>query len=111
MIKQLLTVQMCSWYVKVLLNGKAVSHSRRMFSLKTALEGCVAPVELSPYCGWVLDSLSGQLAQEITPSGTSTPKQSTPLPKRASAEKIPPGSHRSFSPPSSTEPSETKVAL
>lgn len=75
---------------------------------EAALEGCVAPVELSPYCGWVLDSLSGQLAQEITPSGTSTPKQSTPLPKRASAEKIPPGSHRSWSSPSSTAPSETK---
>ncbi|XP_071310120.1 mRNA export factor GLE1 [Agelaius tricolor] len=75
---------------------------------EAALEGCVAPVELSPYCGWVLDSLSGQLAEEITPSGTSTPKQSTPLPKGASAEKIPPGSHRSSSPPSSTEPSETK---
>ncbi|NWY28325.1 GLE1 protein, partial [Pheucticus melanocephalus] len=75
---------------------------------EAALEGCVAPVELSPYCGWVLDSLSGQLAEEITLSETSTPKQSTPLPKRASAEKIPPGSHRSSSPPSSTEPSETK---
>uniref|UniRef100_A0A674HQD0 mRNA export factor GLE1 n=1 Tax=Taeniopygia guttata TaxID=59729 RepID=A0A674HQD0_TAEGU len=73
---------------------------------EAALEGCVAPVELSPYCGWVLDSLSGQLEREISPS--STPKQSTPLPKLASAEKIPPGSHRSSSPPSSTEPSETK---
>ncbi|XP_041330759.1 nucleoporin GLE1 isoform X2 [Pyrgilauda ruficollis] len=87
---------------------RAVPRSRRTFSLKAALEGCVAPVELSPYCGWVLDSLSGQLAQEIAPSGTSTPKQSTPLPKRASAEKVPPGSHQSSSPPSSTEPSETK---
>ncbi|KAF2976044.1 hypothetical protein EK904_004993, partial [Melospiza melodia maxima] len=87
---------------------QAMPRSRRMFSLKAALEGCVAPVELSPYCGWVLDSLSGQLAEEITPSETSTPQQSTPLPKRASAEKIPPGSHRSSSPPSSAEPSETK---
>ncbi|XP_010396000.1 nucleoporin GLE1 isoform X1 [Corvus cornix cornix] len=85
-----------------------LSYCSRWQEDEAALEGCVAPVELSPYCGWVLDSLSGQLAQEITPTGTSTPKQSTPLRKRASAEKIPPGSHRSFSPPSSTEPSETK---
>ncbi|XP_027543414.1 nucleoporin GLE1 [Neopelma chrysocephalum] len=85
-----------------------LNYCRRWQEDEGALEGCVAPIELSPYCGWVLDSISGQSAPEITPSGTSTPKQSTPLSKRASAERVPPGSHRSSSPPSSAEPSETK---
>ncbi|KFV39414.1 Nucleoporin GLE1, partial [Tyto alba] len=71
------------------------------------LEGCMSPLVLSPYSGWVLDRVIGQSAQEIAPSASSTPKQSTPLTK-SSLEKIASASRQGSSPLSSTEPSETK---
>ncbi|XP_009572280.1 PREDICTED: nucleoporin GLE1-like, partial [Fulmarus glacialis] len=73
------------------------------------LEGCMSPVVLSPYSGWVLDRVIGQSAQEIAPSRTSTPKESAPLTNQPSSlEKITSASHQGSSPLSSTEPSETK---
>ncbi|KFP36781.1 Nucleoporin GLE1, partial [Chlamydotis macqueenii] len=73
------------------------------------LEGCMSPLELSPYSGWVLDRVVGQSDREITPSGSSTPKESTPLRNHSSSlEKIMPASCQGSSPPSSLEPSETK---
>uniref|UniRef100_A0A8C0IGF1 mRNA export factor GLE1 n=1 Tax=Bubo bubo TaxID=30461 RepID=A0A8C0IGF1_BUBBB len=69
----------------------------------------MSPLVLSPYSGWVLDRVIGQSAQEIAPSRSSTPKGSTPLTNRSSSlEKITPASHQGSSPPSSTEPNETK---
>ncbi|XP_061208854.1 mRNA export factor GLE1 [Neopsephotus bourkii] len=71
------------------------------------LEGCISPLELSPYSGWVLDRVTGQSAQEMEPSGSSTPEKSTPVTKRSSLE-ITSAGKQGFSLPSSTAPSETK---
>lgn len=70
----------------------------------------MSPLELSPYSGWVLDRVSGQSDQEMAPSGSSTPEESTPVTKRSSLE-ITSAGKQGFSPLSSTAPSETKVAL
>ncbi|XP_074779609.1 mRNA export factor GLE1 [Athene noctua] len=73
------------------------------------LEGCISPLVLSPYSGWVLDRVIGQSAQEITLSRSSTPKGSTPLTNRScSLEQITSASQQGSSPPSSTDPNETK---
>ncbi|KFQ17841.1 PREDICTED: nucleoporin GLE1, partial [Merops nubicus] len=73
------------------------------------LEGCIAPIELSPYAGWVLDTLIGQSAQETKPSKSSTPKDATPLTSESSSpEEITSTSPQGSSPPSSTKPSEVK---
>ncbi|XP_032868011.1 nucleoporin GLE1 [Tyto alba] len=84
-----------------------LSYCRHWLHDEDILEGCMSPLVLSPYSGWVLDRVIGQSAQEIAPSGSSTPKQSTPLTK-SSLEKIVSASRQGSSPLSSTEPSETK---
>ncbi|CAM9674229.1 unnamed protein product [Bubo scandiacus] len=86
-----------------------LSYCRHWLQDEDILEGCMSPLVLSPYSGWVLDRVIGQSAQEIAPSRSSTPKGSTPLTNRSSSlEKITPASHQGSSPPSSTEPNETK---
>ncbi|PKU33048.1 hypothetical protein llap_16647 [Limosa lapponica baueri] len=73
------------------------------------LEGCMSPLVLSPYSGWVLDRVVGRSAPETVPSGSSTPKESPPLTNRSpSLEKITSASCRGSSPLLSTELSETK---
>ncbi|XP_057261957.1 mRNA export factor GLE1 [Pezoporus wallicus] len=71
------------------------------------LEGCITPLELSPYSGWVLDRVTGQSDQEMAPSGSSTPEEATPVTKQSSLE-ITSAGKQGFSPLSSTAPSETK---
>ncbi|XP_030902272.2 mRNA export factor GLE1 [Melopsittacus undulatus] len=71
------------------------------------LEGCLTPLELSPYSGWVLDRVTAQSDQEMAPSGSSTPEESTPVTKRSSLE-ITSAGKQGLSPLSSTAPSETK---
>ncbi|XP_074702298.1 mRNA export factor GLE1 isoform X1 [Strix aluco] len=86
-----------------------LSYCRHWLQDEDILEGCMSPLVLSPYSGWVLDRVIGQSAQEIAPSRSSTPKGSTPLTNRSSSlEKITPASHQGSSPPSSTELNETK---
>ncbi|KFQ00278.1 Nucleoporin GLE1, partial [Leptosomus discolor] len=72
------------------------------------LEGCIPSLDLSPYSGWVLDRIIGQSAQEIAPSESSTPEESTALTNGSSLEKIMSASHQASSPLSSTEQSETE---
>lgn len=71
------------------------------------LEGCLSPLELSPYSGWVLDRVIGQSDQGAAPSGSSTPGESTPVTKRSSLEITSAGKQGS-SALSSAAPSETK---
>ncbi|KAM6193070.1 mRNA export factor GLE1 isoform 2-T2 [Sarcoramphus papa] len=86
-----------------------LSYCRHWLQDEDILEGCMSPLVLSPYSGWVLDRVIGQSAQEIAPSRSSTPKESTPLTNESSSlEKITSASHQGSSPVSSTEPSETK---
>ncbi|XP_076211403.1 mRNA export factor GLE1 [Aptenodytes patagonicus] len=91
-------------------SGKGrLSYCRHWLQDEDLLEGCMSPLVLSPYSGWVLDRMIGQSAQEITPSRSSTPKESAPLANRSSPlEKVTPASRRGSSPLSSAEPSETK---
>ncbi|XP_059684689.1 mRNA export factor GLE1 [Gavia stellata] len=86
-----------------------LSYCRRWLQDEDILEGCMSPLVLSPYSGWVLDRVIGQSAPEVAPSGSSTPKESTPLTNQSSSrEKIKSGSRQGSSPRSSTEPNETK---
>uniref|UniRef100_A0A8C8A7E1 mRNA export factor GLE1 n=1 Tax=Otus sunia TaxID=257818 RepID=A0A8C8A7E1_9STRI len=86
-----------------------LNYCRHWLQDEDILEGCMSPLVLSPYSGWVLDRVIGQSAQEVAPSRSSTPKGSTPLTNRSSSlEKITPASHQGSSPPPSTEPNETK---
>ncbi|XP_051492296.1 mRNA export factor GLE1 [Apus apus] len=89
--------------------GQLSYRRRRWLQDEDILEGCMSPLVLSPYSGWVLDRVVGQPAQENTPSRSSTPKEPTLLTSGSSSlEKVASGSHQGSSPPSSTEPSETK---
>ncbi|NXT87542.1 GLE1 protein, partial [Anhinga rufa] len=89
-----------------------LSYCRHWLRDEDILEGCMSPLVLSPYSGWVLDRVIGQSAQEIAPSRSSTPKESTSLTNWSSSlEKITSASHQGSSPLSPTDPSETKVAL
>ncbi|KFP30449.1 Nucleoporin GLE1, partial [Colius striatus] len=73
------------------------------------LEGCMSPLVLSPYSGWVLDRVIEQSAPETESSRSSSPTESSALPNRSpSLEKLSSASRHGSPPPSSTEPSETK---
>uniref|UniRef100_U3J9T2 mRNA export factor GLE1 n=1 Tax=Anas platyrhynchos platyrhynchos TaxID=8840 RepID=U3J9T2_ANAPP len=83
--------------------------SQQVFSPKDVLEGCMSPLMLSSYSGWVLDRIVERSNQEITPSKTSTPNKSTPRTNQLPLEKVTSASHQGSSPLSSTVLSETKV--
>uniref|UniRef100_A0A8C3JML5 mRNA export factor GLE1 n=2 Tax=Scolopacidae TaxID=8917 RepID=A0A8C3JML5_9CHAR len=86
-----------------------LSYCRHWLRDEDILEGCMSPLVLSPYSGWVLDRVVGRSAPEALPSRSSTPKESPPLTNRSpSLEKITSASCRGSSPLLSTEPSETK---
>ncbi|KFQ29517.1 Nucleoporin GLE1 [Mesitornis unicolor] len=86
-----------------------LSYRRHWLQDEDVLEGCMSPLVLSPYSGWVLDRVIGQSAQEISPSGNSTPKESTPIKNQSSSlEKITSARLQGSSPLSSAEASETK---
>ncbi|XP_065504501.1 mRNA export factor GLE1 isoform X1 [Caloenas nicobarica] len=86
-----------------------LSYGRRWPQDEDLLEGCMSPLVLSPYSGWVLDRVVGQLAPEIAPSRSSTPKEPAPLTNGSSPlEKVTSASCRGSSPLSPAEPSETK---
>ncbi|KAM6110215.1 mRNA export factor GLE1 [Pterocles gutturalis] len=89
-----------------------LSYCRHWLREEDILAGCMSPLLLSPYSGWVLDKVVGQSAQEIEPSGSSTPKESpAPTNQSSSLEKITAASPQGSSPLSSTEPSEAKELL
>ncbi|NXY73455.1 GLE1 protein, partial [Glareola pratincola] len=89
-----------------------LSYCRHWLRDEDILEGCMSPLVLSTYSGWVLDRVVGQSAPETAPSGCSTPKESPPLTNQSpSLEKVTSASCQGFSPLSSTEPSETKLLV
>ncbi|XP_025966597.2 mRNA export factor GLE1 [Dromaius novaehollandiae] len=86
-----------------------LSYCRHWLHDEDILEGCMAPLMLSAYSGWVLDRVVGQSAQEAAPSRSSTPKESTPRSGRSSLEKaVSPASQQGFSPLPSAMPSGVK---
>ncbi|KAK2535437.1 hypothetical protein Q9233_003734 [Columba guinea] len=85
-----------------------LSYGRRWPHDEDLLEGCMSPVVLSPYSGWVLDRVVGQSAPEIAPSRSSTPKEPAPLTNGSSALEVTPASCRGSSPLPPAQPSEAK---
>uniref|UniRef100_A0A8B9C1G9 mRNA export factor GLE1 n=1 Tax=Anser brachyrhynchus TaxID=132585 RepID=A0A8B9C1G9_9AVES len=78
------------------------SCSQQVFSPKDVLEGCMSPLMLSSYSGWVLDRMAGQSDQEMAPSRTSTPNKYTPRTNQLPLKKVVSASHQGSSPLSST---------
>ncbi|KAM6336971.1 mRNA export factor GLE1 isoform 3-T3 [Alca torda] len=86
-----------------------LSYCRHWLRDEDILEGCMSPLVLSPYSGWVLDRVVGQSAPEAALSRSSTPKESPPLTNQSpSLEKITSASCQGSSPLLSTDPSDTK---
>ncbi|XP_025905240.1 nucleoporin GLE1 [Nothoprocta perdicaria] len=80
-----------------------LSYCRHWLHDEDVLEGCMAPLVLSSYSGWVLDKVLGQPAQEAASSRSSTPKEPAP---RAGLSPAPeaaasPAGQRGPSPPAS----------
>ncbi|KAM9370788.1 mRNA export factor GLE1 [Phaethornis superciliosus] len=86
-----------------------LSYRRHWLQDEDVLAGCMTPLVLSPYSGWILDRVVGQPGQENASSRSSTPKECTSLTSGScSQEKVTSGNLQGSSPLSSTEPSETK---
>eukprot|EP00075_Anas_platyrhynchos_P037649 XP_027326902.1 nucleoporin GLE1 [Anas platyrhynchos] len=85
-----------------------LKYCRHWLRDEDVLEGCMSPLMLSSYSGWVLDRIVERSNQEITPSKTSTPNKSTPRTNQLPLEKVTSASHQGSSPLSSTVLSETK---
>ncbi|XP_062447065.1 mRNA export factor GLE1 [Rhea pennata] len=84
-------------------------YCRRWLHDEDILEGCMAPLMLSSYSGWVLDRVVGQSAREAAPSRSSTPEESTPHSDQSSLEKaVSSASQQGFSPLPSAVPSGVK---
>ncbi|XP_035197759.1 nucleoporin GLE1 [Oxyura jamaicensis] len=86
-----------------------LKYCRQWLQDEDVLEGCMSPLMLSSYSGWVLDRMVGQSDQEIAPSRSSTPNKSTPCTNQLPPlKKVTSASHQGSSPLSSTVLSETK---
>ncbi|XP_040387746.1 nucleoporin GLE1 isoform X2 [Cygnus olor] len=85
-----------------------LKYCRHWLQDEDVLEGCMSPLMLSSYSGWVLDRMAGQSDQEIAPSRTSTPNKYTPRTNQLPLKKVVSASHQGSSPLSSTVLSETK---
>ncbi|KFO85415.1 Nucleoporin GLE1, partial [Buceros rhinoceros silvestris] len=73
------------------------------------LEGCISPIALSPFCGWVLDRMTAQSAKEVGPSGNAMSDEATTLTNQSpSLEKIPSASQQGSPPAPPAEPAETE---
>ncbi|XP_025915487.1 mRNA export factor GLE1 isoform X2 [Apteryx mantelli] len=87
-----------------------LSYCRHWLRDEDILEGCMAPLMLSSYAGWVLDRVVGQSAPETAPSRSSTPKKSTPHSDQTSSleKAVSPAGQQGFSPLSSAMPCAVK---
>lgn len=79
-----------------------LSYSPKRVSPQDILEGCISPLMLSSYAGWVLDRMAGSSAQAAARSGCAPASQAAPPAEESSAPAC-----EEPSPPSR---SETKVA-